>query len=115
MTGTIAPRASEPVGSRFETPDHRRRPGRDREAWELGRRHGGVDLEFEAQGYVGLMLVQSGRVEEGLMLFDKVLAAIQLARGNLGLARDLLGGSGRSYCRSAPRCSFSSLHGHCRF
>lgn len=47
-----------------------------REAWELGRRHGDVDLEFEAQGQVGLMLVHSGRVEEGLMLFDEVLAAI---------------------------------------
>jgi len=47
-----------------------------REAWALGRRHGDVDLEFEAQGYVGLMLVQAGRVDEGLLLFDEVLAAI---------------------------------------
>jgi DNA-binding CsgD family transcriptional regulator len=47
-----------------------------REAWALGRRHGDADLEFEAAGYVALMLVQSGRVEEGLLLFDEVLAAI---------------------------------------
>ena len=47
-----------------------------REAWALGRRHGDVDLEFEAEGHVGLMLVQSGRAEEGLMLFDEVLAAV---------------------------------------
>ncbi len=47
-----------------------------RRAWALGRRHGDVDLEFEAEGFVGLMLVQAGRVEEGLLLFDEVLAAI---------------------------------------
>ena len=47
-----------------------------REAWALGRRHRDVDLEFEAEGYVGLMLVQQGRVEEGLHLFDEVLAAV---------------------------------------
>jgi hypothetical protein len=47
-----------------------------REAWALGRRHGDVDLEFEAEGYVGLMLVQAGRVEEGLQLMDEALAAI---------------------------------------
>ena len=47
-----------------------------REAWALGRRHGDVDLEFEAQGWVGLMLVQSGRVEEGLLMFDEVMAAV---------------------------------------
>lgn len=47
-----------------------------REAWALGRRHGDADLEFEAEGYVGLMLVQAGRVEEGLHLLDEVLAAV---------------------------------------
>jgi DNA-binding CsgD family transcriptional regulator len=47
-----------------------------REAWALGRRHGDADLEFEAEGYVGLMLVQSGRVDEGMALFDEVLAAV---------------------------------------
>jgi len=47
-----------------------------RQAWSLGRRHGDVDLECEAGGYVALMLVQAGRVEEGLLLFDEVLAAI---------------------------------------
>jgi DNA-binding CsgD family transcriptional regulator len=47
-----------------------------REAWALGRRHGDVDLEFEAEGHVALGLVQAGRVEEGLLLFDEVLAAI---------------------------------------
>ena len=47
-----------------------------REAWALGRRYGDVDLEFEAQGWVALMLVQAGRVEEGLLLFDEVLAAV---------------------------------------
>jgi ATP/maltotriose-dependent transcriptional regulator MalT len=47
-----------------------------RQAWALGRRHGDPDLEFEAQGYVALMMVQSGRVEEGLLLFDEVLAAV---------------------------------------
>ena len=47
-----------------------------REAWALGRRHGDAALEFEAQGYVGLMLVHAGQVEEGLLLFDEVLAAI---------------------------------------
>ena len=47
-----------------------------RQAWDLGRRHGDVALQFEAQGYVGLMLVQSGRVEEGMLLFDEVMAAV---------------------------------------
>jgi DNA-binding NarL/FixJ family response regulator len=47
-----------------------------RAAWDLGRRHGDVDLECEAEGYVALMLVQSGRTDEGLRLFDEVLAAI---------------------------------------
>jgi DNA-binding NarL/FixJ family response regulator len=56
--------------------DPARQEGFCREAWELGRRHGDVDLEFEAQGHVGLVLVHSGRVEEGLLLFDEVLAAV---------------------------------------
>jgi DNA-binding NarL/FixJ family response regulator len=47
-----------------------------REAWALGRRHGDVDLEFEAEAFVGLMLVQAGRVEEGLELMDEALTAI---------------------------------------
>lgn len=47
-----------------------------REAWALGRRHGDAALEFEAQGYLGLMLVQAGRVEEGMTLFDEVMAAV---------------------------------------
>ncbi|HVM05436.1 MAG TPA: LuxR C-terminal-related transcriptional regulator [Acidimicrobiales bacterium] len=49
---------------------------RCRQALELGRRHGDPDLEFEAQGWVALTLIQSGRVEEGLLLFDEVLAAL---------------------------------------
>lgn len=47
-----------------------------RQARELGRRHGDPDLEFEAHGWVALTLIQSGRVEEGLLLFDEVLAAL---------------------------------------
>ncbi|HZM32583.1 MAG TPA: LuxR C-terminal-related transcriptional regulator [Acidimicrobiales bacterium] len=47
-----------------------------REALALARRHGDADLEFEALGHVALALCQAGRVQEGLVLVDEVLAAV---------------------------------------
>lgn len=49
---------------------------RCREAWALGRRHRDPDLECEGQAYTGVMLVQAGRVEEGLVMLDEAVAAI---------------------------------------
>ena len=46
------------------------------EAMALGQRHGDADLQFEAQGWLGLVLVRRGRVDEGLTLFDEALAAV---------------------------------------
>ena len=46
------------------------------EAVALGQRHGDADLQFEAQGWLGLALVRRGRVDEGLTLFDEALAAV---------------------------------------
>jgi DNA-binding CsgD family transcriptional regulator len=50
--------------------------GMCREAWALGRRHGDVDLEFESEAHLGLVLVQAGRVDEGLAMMDEALTAI---------------------------------------
>ena len=47
-----------------------------REALELGRRHGDTALEIEAQAWLALCAVQAGRVQEGLQIFDEVLAAV---------------------------------------
>lgn len=56
--------------------DHARREAGFREALASGRRHGDVDLEFEALGWVGLEHVFTDRVEEGLHQLDQALTAI---------------------------------------
>ena len=45
-------------------------------ALTLGRRHRDTALEFEALGWLGLVLVRRGDVDEGLLLFDQALAAV---------------------------------------
>jgi DNA-binding CsgD family transcriptional regulator len=53
--------------------------GRERRiqaALELGRRLGDRDLEFDALALLGEALVMTGRIEEGMLLFDKSLAAV---------------------------------------
>jgi DNA-binding CsgD family transcriptional regulator len=46
------------------------------EAVAVGRRFGDPDVEFEALSYLGGVLIMTGRVERGLVLFDEALAAI---------------------------------------
>ena len=47
-----------------------------RDALALGRRHGDIDLECEAQGWLGLSLVADGQVDEGLARFDQAMATV---------------------------------------
>lgn len=47
-----------------------------REAIDAARRHGDGDLECEAEGWLGLVLVEQGRVDEGLRWFDQAMAAV---------------------------------------
>jgi DNA-binding NarL/FixJ family response regulator len=47
-----------------------------REAMALGRRHREPALEFEAEGWLGLLLVREGRVDEGFTFFDEAMAAV---------------------------------------
>ena len=47
-----------------------------RSAISIARRFGDVDLEFEALGWLGLMHVFAGRVDEGMPLIDEALAAV---------------------------------------
>lgn len=47
-----------------------------REAIAIGRRFNDPDVEFEALGWLGLTMVLSDRVEEGMVLFDEALAAV---------------------------------------
>ena len=56
--------------------DHARRGAGFRSALTIARRTGDVDLEVEARGWVGLELVLTDRVEEGLVLLDEALATI---------------------------------------
>jgi ATP/maltotriose-dependent transcriptional regulator MalT len=46
------------------------------EAIAVGRRFADPDVEFEALSYLGGVYLMTGRVEEGLVLFDEALAAI---------------------------------------
>jgi tetratricopeptide (TPR) repeat protein len=46
------------------------------EAIAVGRRFGDPDVEFEALSYLGGVYLMTGRVEQGLVLFDEALAAI---------------------------------------
>ena len=46
-----------------------------RSAVEAGRRHGDPDVEFDALGYLGGLLILTGRVEQGLVHFDEAMAA----------------------------------------
>jgi DNA-binding CsgD family transcriptional regulator len=52
------------------------RERRLREALEHGRRVGDADLLFAALARLGEALVMTGRVEEGMLLFDQSLAAV---------------------------------------
>ena len=57
-------------------PDAQRQEARFREAVEIGRRFGDPDIEFEALGHLGGVMIMTGRVEEGMVLFDEALAAV---------------------------------------
>ena len=57
-------------------PDAQRQEAIFREAVEIGRRFGEADIEFEALGQVGGVMIMTGRVEEGMVLFDEALAAV---------------------------------------
>jgi DNA-binding NarL/FixJ family response regulator len=58
------------------SPDDERREERFRRALAIGRRFGDRDLEFEALAWLGLELVMTGRVEEGMLHLDEALAAV---------------------------------------
>ena len=47
-----------------------------REAIAVGRRFGDPNIEFEALGYLGGLLVMTDRVEEGLVFLDEMMAAV---------------------------------------
>jgi tetratricopeptide (TPR) repeat protein len=51
------------------------REGLLRAAVESGRRHRDPDVEFDALGYLGGLLILTGRVEQGLVHFDEAMAA----------------------------------------
>jgi DNA-binding CsgD family transcriptional regulator len=57
-------------------PHGERREQRLRSALELGRASNDADLEFAALAHLGEALVMTGRVEEGMLLFDESLAAV---------------------------------------
>jgi tetratricopeptide (TPR) repeat protein len=59
----------------FSEPDARVREALFREAIAIGRRFGDPDLQFEAQGFLGCLLIMTDRVEQGLVLLDEALAA----------------------------------------
>jgi hypothetical protein len=59
----------------FSEPDARAREALLRDAVAIGRRFGDPDVEFEALSFLGGVLLMTGRVEEGLVLFDEALAA----------------------------------------
>jgi DNA-binding CsgD family transcriptional regulator len=60
----------------YAEPDVRVRETLLGEAIAVGRRFGDPDVEFEALSYLGGVYLMTGRVEEGLVLFDEALAAI---------------------------------------
>jgi len=57
-------------------PDMPSREDGYRRALAIARQFGDVDLEFEALGWVGLVLVCGGRTGEGMPLLDQALAAV---------------------------------------
>jgi DNA-binding CsgD family transcriptional regulator len=60
----------------YAEPDTQVREALLGEAIAVGRRFGDPDVEFEALSYLGGVYLMTGRVEEGLVLFDEALAAI---------------------------------------
>jgi DNA-binding CsgD family transcriptional regulator/Tfp pilus assembly protein PilF len=58
----------------FSEPDARVRAALFREAIEVGRRFGDPDLHYQAQAFLGCLLVTTGRVDQGLVLLDEALA-----------------------------------------
>ncbi len=59
----------------FSEPDAQVREALFREALAIGRRFGDPDVEFEALGYLGCLLVLTDRVEEGMACLDEMLTA----------------------------------------
>ena len=57
-------------------PDAEQQEAMFREAVEIGRLFGDPDIEFEALGQVGGVMIMTGRVEEGMVLLDEALAAV---------------------------------------
>ena len=60
----------------YAEPDAQVREALLGEAIAVGRRFGDPDVEFEALSYLGGVYVMTGRVQEGLVLFDEAVAAI---------------------------------------
>jgi DNA-binding CsgD family transcriptional regulator len=60
----------------YAEPDAQVREALLGEAIAVGRRFGDPDVEFEALSYLGGVYLMTGRVQEGLVLFDEALAAI---------------------------------------
>ncbi len=56
--------------------DPRRLAGAAQEALELARSCGDRDLELESLTLQGMVLVQAGKVDEGMVLLDEVMAAV---------------------------------------
>jgi DNA-binding CsgD family transcriptional regulator len=68
------------------------------EATRLARRFGDADLEFDALAYAGLVLVEGGRVTEGMRRLDEAAAA---ARGG-EVASPVV--AGEIYCKLLVAC-----------
>jgi DNA-binding NarL/FixJ family response regulator len=67
-------------------------------ALELARRCGDVDLEAVALGHVGMALVLSGRVSEGMARLDESMASV-----SAGEVRDFIA-AGVAYCTMLGAC-----------
>ena len=73
-------------------------PSSSHEATRLARRFGDTDLEFDALAHTGLMMVEEGRVTEGMRCLDESAAA---ARGG-EVASPVV--SGEIYCKLLVAC-----------
>jgi ATP/maltotriose-dependent transcriptional regulator MalT len=82
------------------------------EALQIARGCGDRDLELEAQTCQGLLLVQSGRVDEGMAILDEVMAAVTGGETSMPLV------VGDAFCLTLGACEqvgdFSRAEQWCR-